>query len=146
MGDGIVVEETMQAGNYRLRRLSLTERWVRDGVIAPNMHAAAIQFAGDFHTAQLSGFYATSDIYQKVDTSPQHADYLVRKSIDARRNVARALTAVGTRAGSVLWNVVGCEMSLREHINRGEERVTVNDARGRLIVALEILARHYEET
>ena len=56
------------------------------------------------------------------------------------------MDAVGKRAGSVLWNVVGCEMSLREHINRGEERVTVNDARGRLIVALEILARHYEET
>ena len=146
MGDGIVVEETMQAGNYRLRRLSLTERWVRDGVIAPNMHQAALTFARDFHVAQLSGFYATSDVYQKVDSSPQHADHQVRKSIQARKRVARAMDAVGKRAGSVLWDVIGVDMSLREHINRGEERVTVNDARGRLIVALEILARHYEET
>tara|TARA_R100001443_G_scaffold20442_1_gene32365 strand:+ start:675 stop:1112 length:438 start_codon:yes stop_codon:yes gene_type:complete len=139
----IVIEETIRAGEYRQRRLSLTEKWVRDGVIEPNMHTAALRFASDFHTAQLSGYYATSDVHHKVDSSPQHADYLVRKSIQARGAVAAAMTAVGKQAGSVLWDVIGVDMSLREHINRGDGRTTLNDARGRLIVALEHLARYY---
>ena len=45
--------------------------------------------------------------------------------------------------GPVVWDVIGSELSPREHVARqaGVKRVTVHEARGRLIAALDILAR-----
>ena len=45
--------------------------------------------------------------------------------------------------GPVVWDVVGSGLSLREHVARqaGVKRVTVHEARGRLIAGLDILAR-----
>ena len=45
--------------------------------------------------------------------------------------------------GPVVWDVVGSGLSLREHVSRqaGVKRVTVHEARGRLIAGLDILAR-----
>ena len=45
--------------------------------------------------------------------------------------------------GPVIWDVIGFELSLREHVVRqaGVKRVTVHEARGRLIAGLDILAR-----
>ena len=45
--------------------------------------------------------------------------------------------------GPVVWDVIGSELSLREHVARqaGVKWVTVHEARGRLIAGLDILAR-----
>ena len=45
--------------------------------------------------------------------------------------------------GPVAWGVIGSELSLREHVARqaGVKRVTVHEARGRLISGIDIVAR-----
>ena len=62
---------------------------------------------------------------------------------EARERVMEALTVLGGSMGPVVWDVIGSELSLREHVARqaGVKRVTVHEARGRLIVGLGILAR-----
>ena len=53
------------------------------------------------------------------------------------------LPLLGASKGPVVWDVIGSELSLREHVARqaGVKRVTVHEARGRLIAGLDILAR-----
>tara|TARA_Y100001934_G_C12081951_1_gene645159 strand:- start:125 stop:301 length:177 start_codon:yes stop_codon:yes gene_type:complete len=48
-----VIEETSRAGVYRRRRLDLTERWLVDGVIEPELHDAAVMFGLWFDRAHL---------------------------------------------------------------------------------------------
>ena len=45
--------------------------------------------------------------------------------------------------GPVVWDVIGSDLSLREHVARqaGVTRGTVHEARGRLLAGLGILAR-----
>ena len=45
--------------------------------------------------------------------------------------------------GPVVWDVIGSELSLREHVSRqaGVKQVTIHEARGRLIAGLDILER-----
>jgi len=47
--------------------------------------------------------------------------------------------------GPVVWDVIGSELSLREHVatQAGVKRVTLHQARGRLIAGLDILARDW---
>ena len=58
------------------------------------------------------------------------------------RRVHLLICSLGAR-GPVVWDVIGFELSLREHVARqaGVKRVTVREARGRLIAGLDILAR-----
>ena len=62
---------------------------------------------------------------------------------DARERIMEALALLGGSMGPVVWDVIGSELSLREHVARqtGVKRVTVHEARGRLIAGLDILAR-----
>ena len=62
---------------------------------------------------------------------------------EARERIMEALSLLGGSMGPVVWDVIGSELSLREHVARqvGVKRVTVHEARGRLIAGLDILAR-----
>ena len=58
----------------------------------------------------------------------------------------QVLDAVGGIASSVLWDVLGNQMSLREHATRQQcngKAINTHQAKGRLIAALDMLARHY---
>lgn len=57
------------------------------------------------------------------------------------------LDALGRVVGEVLWDVLGNQMSLREHATRQQcngKALNTHQAKGRLIAALDMLARHYE--
>lgn len=138
----IIIEETMVAGKHRLRRLSLTEKWVREDRIEAVLHEAAVTFAEDFHVARLTGHYSSME-FDRVDSSPRHADAVLLKVMKAKRRIADAMGRMGVIAGSVVWDVIGCDMSLREHVNRSAGNVNVHEAKGRLIAGLDILATFY---
>ena len=55
----------------------------------------------------------------------------------------RFLPLLGGSMRPVVWDVIGSELTLREHVARqaGVNRVTVYEASGRLIMGLDILAR-----
>ena len=65
------------------------------------------------------------------------------RSVDARNRVRKAMRLLGDSMGPVVWDVLGSGLSLRKHVERqaNAKRVTVHEARGRLIAALDILAR-----
>ena len=56
-----------------------------------------------------------------------------------------ALALLGGSMGPVIWDVIGSELSLWEHVARqaGVKRVTVHKARGRLIAGVDIFARSW---
>ena len=62
---------------------------------------------------------------------------------EARERIMEALSLPGGSMGPVVWDVVGSGLSLREHVARqaGVKRVTVHEARGRLIAGLATCSR-----
>ena len=62
---------------------------------------------------------------------------------EARERIMEALSLLGGSMGPVVWDVIGSDLSLREHVSRqaGVKRVTVHEARDRVIAGLDILAR-----
>ena len=79
----------------------------------------------------------------RVDGGGSRSDEASASINEARERVMEALTVLGGSMGPVVWDVIGSELSLREHVARqaGVKRVTVHEARGRLIAGLDILAR-----
>ena len=65
------------------------------------------------------------------------------RSDEARDWIMEALTLPGGSMGPVARDVIGSELSLREYVARqaGVKRVTVHEARGRLIAGIDIVAR-----
>ena len=63
-----VIEETSRAGVYRRRRFDLTERWLVDGVIEPEMHDVAVMFGLWFDRAHLRDRYSSLQM-ERVDRS-----------------------------------------------------------------------------
>ena len=142
--DDITIEETTKAGVFRRRRLDLTEKWARDGVIDDALHEAAVQFGEAYERGQCRARHSSLDL-NRVDTSHDN-DTPVTQVIDAQAAVVKSLEAVGLLAGAVLVDVIGERMSLREHCHRrqaGKVPMNVHEAKGRLIVGLDLLARHY---
>jgi len=144
----IVIEETMKAGVHRARRLSLTEGWVKAGKIAPELHQAAVRYSEDFNRARLRGNYGSLiGQLERVDASPGRRERLVVSEIAGKQQIALANEAAGQEGTAVLWDVIGCEMSLREHAQRQSwngRPLNVHEVKGRLIAALGTLATHYE--
>ena len=90
-----------------------------------------------FDRAQRRERYAlSSSLIDSVDVGGS-------RSNEARERIMEALSLLGGSMGPVIWDVIGSELSLREHVARqaGVKRVTVHEARGRLIAGLDILAR-----
>ena len=90
-----------------------------------------------FDRAQLRERYTVlSSLIDRVDGGGSRSD-------EARERIMEALTLLGGSMGPVAWGVIGSELSLREHVARqaGVKRVTVHEARGRLISGIDIVAR-----
>ena len=78
-----------------------------------------------------------------MDAGGSRSDDANVSMYEARERIMEALSLLGGLMGPVVWDVVGSGLSLREHVSRqaGVKRVTVHEARGRLIAGLDILAR-----
>ena len=142
--DDVVIEETHQAGVFRRRRIGLVERWANEGIITEQELAAAEAFRSIFDRAQLRERYAvSSSLIDRVDGTRTMSDDSHASMYEARERIMEALSLLGGSMGPVVWDVIGSELSLREHVARqaGVKRVTVHEARGRLIAGLDILAR-----
>ena len=142
--DDDLIEETHQAGVFRRRRIGLVERWANEGIITEQELAAAEAFRSIFDRAQLRERYAvSSSLIDRVDGTRTTSDDSHASMYEARERIMEALSLLGGSMGPVVWDVIGSELSLREHVARqaGVKRVTVHEARGRLIAGLDILAR-----
>ena len=141
-----VIEQTMKAGVFRKRRLDLAERWARDGVISEEMYLASVAFTAAFEAAHLRERYAISTaMLDRVDGSRHDNGEASVRSVDAQSRIRSAMLLLGSSMGPVVWDVLGSGLSLRKHVERqaGAKRVTVHEARGRLIAGLDLLARSW---
>jgi len=146
IANDIVIEETRRAGVYRRRRLDLAERWARDGTISEEMYLAAVKFGHIFEAAHLRERYAISTAsLDRVDGSRGDNDGESARTSDARHSIIQAMALLGSSMGPVMWDVLGSGLSLREFVARqtNVSRVTVQEARGRLISGLDLLARSW---
>jgi len=142
--DEVVIEETSHAGVFRRRRIDLVERWANEGIITEEQLAAAEAFQANFERSQLRERYAVStSLLDRVDGTRHGSEEASAGIIDARERIIEALSLLGSSMGFVVWDVIGSGLSMREHVSRqaGVKRVTVHEARGRLIAGLDILAR-----
>jgi hypothetical protein len=142
--DEVVIEETSHAGVFRRRRIDLVERWANEGIITEKQLAAAEAFQSNFERSQLRERYAVStSLLDRVDGTRHGSEEASAGIIDARERIIEALSLLGSSMGFVVWDVIGSGLSMREHVARqaGVKRVTVHEARGRLIAGLDILAR-----
>jgi len=133
-----------QAAVFRRRWIGLVERWADEGIVTEKEPAAAEAFQAIFDRAQLRERYAvSSSLIDRVDGGGSRSDDANVSMYEARERIMEALSLLGGSMGPVVWDVVGSCLSLREHVSRqvGVTRVTVHEARGRLIAGLDILAR-----
>lgn len=141
----VVTEETAVAGTYRQRKLDLTEQWARAKVIDAASHEAAMIFAHDFHRAGLRGSYS-SEVGERVDKGSGDAEYALVVVLEAKKRIAEAMGAMGQIAGDAVWDIVGNEMSIREYVIRKSSMrggLNGHEVRGRVVVGLDLLAKHY---
>ena len=106
--------------------------------------AASEAFQLIFDRAQLRERSALSfSLIDRVDGGGYRSDDANAVMYEARERIMEALLLLGGSMGPVVWDVIGSELSLRERVARqaGVKRVTVHEARGRLIAGLDILAR-----
>ena len=119
---------------------------LRNGIIDQAMHDAARDFQANFILASLDPLRALP-VLRVPGTG--HEPEINERQLEARRGVHRALEALGgvsSPAGSCVWHVVGLQRSLREWALRQGWRgrsVDQKEAKGILIAALGMLARHY---
>jgi len=120
---------------------------LRNGSITGAMHDAGQQFSQDFARAFGSGMVTARLDGMPGGTAP--GEMMIERNAGAARAVRQALDAVGgngSPAGSALWYVAGLQMSIRDWSLRdgwNGKRVEKNEAKGILLAALGMLARHY---
>ena len=117
-----------------------------EGIVTEGELAAAEAFQAIFDRAQLRECYAVlSPLIDRVDGSRSSTDDANVSISEASERIMEAQSLLGASMGPVVWYVIESELSLREHLARpaGVKRVTVHEARGRLIAGLDILARAY---
>tara|TARA_Y100001963_G_scaffold145694_1_gene219645 strand:- start:114 stop:578 length:465 start_codon:yes stop_codon:yes gene_type:complete len=137
----IVIEETRQAGVFRARRLTLVQQWVADGKIPLHYAIAANNYAEAFNRAHLNGDYQTVNL-EGVGTGSGGRGVVLDRIERAKDFIYRCNQAVGNEASAVLWDIIGCDMSLSQHATRQSwngKPLSVHEVRGRLIVALGVL-------
>ena len=120
---------------------------LRNGSITGAMHDAGQQFSQDFARAFASGVASAKLDGLPAGTTP--GQMMIERNAGSARAVREALDAVGgsgSPAGSALWYVAGLQMSIRDWSLRdgwNGKRVEKNEAKGILVAALGVLARHY---
>ena len=134
-GEPVVIEETPKAGVYRQRRLSVFERWQREGKLERRHATAAKMFNFDFETANFGDNYAIVDL-EKV-ARVMASDHIAVKALEARKRVTEAIKAVGAIGGGYLWDYVGLEKPVTKS---GQD---VREVFGSLRIVLDQLANHY---
>jgi hypothetical protein len=121
-------------------------KMLKAGAIDEAMHEAAMDFQAAFILAQLDPLRAVPIL--RVPGTGREPD-LSERQLEARRRVHRGLAALGgisSPAGSCVWHVVGLQRSIREWALRQGwcgRSVDQKEAKGILIAALGMLARHY---
>jgi hypothetical protein len=127
------------------RAVGLLSRLETNGTITAAMRDAGRSFQAQFRAASLDTLRAAPLI--RIDA---HAsDTRTERVAHARSRVTAALTALGgvqSAAGSRVWHVVGCEISIRVWAARegwGGKPVGHAQAQGMLVAALGVLAGHY---
>ncbi|HUZ74059.1 MAG TPA: hypothetical protein VMU87_13845 [Stellaceae bacterium] len=123
-------------------------RMLRQGSVTPAMCQAADDFRAQFARASLDPLGAPD--LRRPPQGAGHGLELSEQQVEARRRVWRALTAVGgiaSPAGSCLWHVIGCELSLRQWALRegwgGGRAMSQETAAGVLVGALCVLQTLY---
>ena len=139
-GEPVVIEETPKAGVYRQRRLSVFERWYREGKLEQRHATAARMFNFDFETANFGDNYAIVDL-EKV-ARVMASDHMAVKTLEARNRVNEALKAVGSIGSGYLWDYVGLEKPVSKGL--GKQKVDVREILGALRIVFDNLADHYE--
>jgi hypothetical protein len=120
---------------------------LKNGTITAAMHDAGQQFAEDFVRAFGSDY--TSPRFDRIPGGAAKRDTWIERHVGAAHAVRAALDAVGgigSPAGSALWFVVGLQMSIRDWAQRegwNHRRLDRDEAKGYLVAALGVLARHY---
>jgi hypothetical protein len=130
------------------RAVDLLGQLEANGTITAPMRDAGDTFRAQFRAAALDTLSAAS--LMRVGGGGNSTP--TERVVNARRRVAVAMTALGGQdnaAGSCVWHVVGCEMSIREWAARqgwGGRPVGHAQAQGMLVAALSVLAGHYGHT
>ena len=121
-------------------------RMLKTGAIDGPMHDAGRRFQRDFTMAQLDPLHAADLL--RVPGCGRNPE-LLDSHVAARRRVHIALETAGgisSPAGSAVWHIVGLQLSIREWSLRqgwGGRPVEQKEAKGMLIAALGMLAKHY---
>ena len=118
-GELVVIEDTPKAGVYRRRRLSIFERWHREGKITRNHLEAAKIFNFDFETAQLGNRYSTISL-EKIHSSAGHDHYNI-KMVEAKKRIRLIFESVGELSQKLLWDFVGLEQPIAKRNNDSRE-------------------------
>lgn len=140
-GDPFVSEETMKAGEYRLRRIDVVEQWYTKDEISAKMLAAARQFAADFDAAGLQDRFS-AQCFDRIDSSPTGGE--PERVLMAKDRIRQAMYIVGQIGGSILWDVVGNGDSISEYVkNHAWSGSNRQYAKGALMGALSALVGHY---
>lgn len=137
------VEETARAGVYTVRRMDLFERWEAEGKISPEQRSAALAFKRDFHAARFDASMSAVAALNSTRATADGADRVASSIYDARKSIADAMRVVGPTGGDAMWEVVGMERSLRDYSVLSNKRLNVHEVKGRLMAALDTLARHW---
>jgi Domain of unknown function (DUF6456) len=119
---------------------------LKAGAIDGPMHDAGRRFQRDFAIAQLDPLHAADLLREPgCGRAPEPLD----SHVAARRRVHEAIEALGGLSGpggSCTWHIVGLQQSVREWALRQGwcgRSVDQKEAKGILIAALGMLARHY---
>jgi hypothetical protein len=127
------------------RAIDTLGQMLANATITPEMHEAGCIFRNQFRAAALDPLRARSLVWAPRTTG----DSVTERQAAARQHVVCALEALGgtgSPAGSCVWHVVGCEVSVREWALRqgwGGRPIGHVQAQGILIAALGMLVRHY---
>jgi hypothetical protein len=141
-----IVPISPKGGNAYTRvakRLSYLERLERSGTITSGMLSGAEKFGFHFQRAGLER-YATINLFRIMGGVGESAQ---ENALFHRREVRKAVEVLGGGlASSLIWDVCGLEQPI-SHWTAAKKiagvRMSDDHAKGMLIGALEILARHY---
>ena len=119
---------------------------LKTGAVDGPMHDAGRRFQRDFTTAQLDPLHA-ADLLRVPGCGGDPG--LLDSHVAARRRIHKGLEALGGisgPAGSAVWYIVGLQLSIREWSMRqgwAGRPVEQKEAKGILVAALGMLAKHY---
>lgn len=118
-----------------------------NGFISPEEHEAAKRFGWDFHRANLDTLKSVD--YEKVPGGSGEPEHMTGM-LDARERVNKAVNAlggIGQPAGSIIWNVVGLQRTMKRYATEfafcNGSSLNESTVKGMLVCALGALALHY---